>query len=272
MKKYENMRHGTEDFPVGIHNTICNSGFSLYPHIHREFEFLVMCEGKGTVYVENERFDLKAGEGIFVNSEELHIGIKTDSERASFFAVVFAPEVFGNFALDLIMQKYVEPVIKKKIRPKRRLSEGVVQKLFEIREKPGELKIKALLYDIWDECINTAEKSPDFSKSKSVEDVKSVMEYIRENYRRDITLESMAEHVNMSRGYLCRKFKSVVRMTPFEYLIEVRIDKGCEMLKNTDFSVGEIAQLCGFNSFSYFSKIFNEKTGCTPLEYRKSRL
>lgn len=272
MKKYEDMRHGTEAFPVGIHDTVCPRGFSLYPHIHKEFEFLVITEGKGTVYIDSERFDLKAGEGVFINSEELHIGIKTDSERASFFAVVFAPEVFGNFTLDLIMQNYVVPVIKKKIRPQRRIERSVAEKLMLIHEKPSEIKIKALLFDIWDECVKNAEKSPDFTKSKSVEEIKSVMEYIRANFNREITLEALAGYASMSKGYLCRKFKSVVHMSPFEYLIEVRLDKGCEMLKYTDLSVGEIAERCGFNSFSYFSKIFSEKMGCTPKEYRKSRL
>lgn len=269
MKKYENMKHGTEEFPVGIHETVCENGFALYPHIHREFEFLVMSEGKGTVYVENEKFELNAGEGIFINSEELHIGVKTDSERACFFAVVFAPEIFGSFALDAVMQKYVEPVIKNKIRPRRRVDESVVKKLCEIKENPSELKIKALIFDIWDICLSDAEKRAELSKKKMVEEVKRVMEYIRENYDKEITLESLAKEVNLSKGYLCREFKNVVHMTPFEYLIEVRLDKGCEMLKNTDLTVGEIAQRCGFNSFSYFSKVFNEKKGLSPREYRQ---
>lgn len=269
MKKYEDMKHGTKDFPVGIHDTVCESGFALYPHIHREFEFLVMKKGKGTVYIEEEKFEISEGEGVFINSEELHIGVKTNNEYAEFFAIVFAPEVFGNLYMDAIVQKYVEPVLKKKIRPVRRLDKNTVELLYKIREKPSELKIKAMLYDIWDECIKSAEENETLQKSKAVDEAKSVMAYIRENCDKNITLEDMARQVNISRGYLCREFKRITHMTPFEYLIESRIDKGCELLKNTDLPVGEIAQRCGFNSFSYFTKLFGERVGCSPKEYRQ---
>ena len=269
MKQYEAMKHGTDEFPIGIHDTICETGFSLYPHIHREFEFLVMCEGSGTVYIENEKYFLEEGEGVFINSEELHIGIKTDSKKAVFFAIVFAPEAFGTFSTDAIVQKYVEPVIKNKIQPHKRLSKSVVEKLCLLHHATSKLKIKSLLFDIWDECISTAENKTDMSKIKSVEEVKKAMEYIRTNYSKDITLDNIADYVNMSKGYLCRLFKSVVHMTPFEYLIRVRTDEACEMLKNTNLSVGEIAGLCGFNSFSYFSKVFGERMECSPKEYRQ---
>lgn len=268
MKKYENLRHGTETFPIGIHDTLCKHGFALYPHIHREFEFFVMEEGSGTIYIEDERFDIKKGEGLFINEEELHIGIKTNEEEAKFFAVVFAPEIFGNFAMDIIMQKYVEPVIKKRIQPKRRLDEKCVSLLKRVHEADNELMIKALLFEIWDICIRSAEKNADMLENKSIDDMKVMMSYIKENYNRDITLEEMAAFLNVSKGFLCRQFSRVLHMTPFEYLIQIRIDKGCEMLKNTDLSVGEIATSCGFNSFSYFSKIFRERVGITPREYR----
>lgn len=269
MKIYENMKHGTEEFPVGIHNTKCPNGFSLYPHIHREFEFLVMTKGRGTLYIETEKFELREGEGVFINSEELHIGIKTDNEESEFFAIVFSPEFFGSQIRNSIMQKYVEPVIKRKIRPKRRIDKSVIELLKLVYENPNELKIKSLLYEIWDICLRDAEKSFDAEKYKSIEEMKAVMEFIRENYHRNISLSDMADSINVSCGYLCREFKRVLYMTPFEYLIRVRIDKGCELLKNTDLSIGEIGEKCGFNSFSYFTKKFGEKMGRTPKEYRQ---
>ncbi len=268
MKKYEDMQHGKSDFPIGIHHTTCNRGFSLYPHIHREFEFLVMEEGRGIIYIENEKVEIKAGEGIFVNSEELHIGVKTDSERAKFFAVVFAPEIFGNFGMDVIMQKYVEPVIKGKIRPERRIEKEGVELLCRMHKEKSELKIKAMLFEVWDICIKGA-KREEAEKSKSVEEIKRVLAYIRENYDKEITLEDMAGFINISKSYLCREFKRVLHMSPFDYLTQIRIDAACEMLKNTQSSIGEIATMCGFNSFSYFSKIFSERVGVSPREYRK---
>ncbi len=268
MKTYENMMHGTAEFPVGIHDTICESGFALYPHIHREFEFLVMTKGKGTVYIENEKFEIKAGDGLFVNSEELHIGIKTDNEPAEFFAVVFAPEVFGSLAIDSIVQKYVEPVIKRKVSVPKKLDSNIIELLNKVHEQPGELKIKSLLFDIWDQCLAKSEKNLEVARSKALDEVKAVMEYIRSNCHKNLSLDDMANYISISKGYLCREFRKVVHMTPFEYLIRVRVDKSCDMLRNTLLPIGEISEQCGFNSFSYFTKIFRENVGCSPREYR----
>lgn len=270
MKQYETIKHGTTGFPLGVHCTICEKGFSLYPHIHREFEFLVLTKGSGVLYIEDEKFDLKAGEGVFINSEQLHIGIKTNEERAEFFAIVFSPEFFGDFAVDDVVRKYVVPVMEKRIIPKAKIEKRVVEKLCEIQNCKGELKIKSLLFDVWNECVEGAEKRTDEKRAKSVDAIKCVMEYIGENYDKEITLESLAQCVNMSRGYLCGEFKKVMHMTPFEYLTQLRIAKGCEMLKTTDLPICEIAERCGFNSFSYFTKVFGERMGCPPKKYRQT--
>ncbi len=270
MKQYETIKHGSAGFPLGIHDTVCEKGFWLYPHIHREFEFLVVTKGKGVLYIEDEKFEIEAGEGVFINSEQLHVGIKTDEERAEFFAVVFSPEIFGDFAADAVVQKYVVPVLEKSILPKVKIEKSVVEKLCEIRHCKSELKIKSMLFNLWDECVDGAEKRENEKRAKNVEEIKRVMEYIEKNCEKEITLEALAQCVNMSRGYLCREFKKVVHMTPFEYLTQLRIDKGCEMLKRTDMPICEIAEKCGFNSFSYFTKVFRERMGCPPKKYRQT--
>ncbi len=270
MKQYEGQKHGTDSFPVGIYNTVFNDGFSLYPHIHREFEFLVMNEGRGILYIEEEKFEIKKGEGVFINSEELHIGVKTDSEKAEFYAVVFAPEIFGSAFGDKVFDKFVEPVLSGKIQFNKKIdkdSVSLVEKIFKNRD--NELCVKACLFEIWNNLFKYAKETPQAAGNKNIEDIKKVMEYMTNHCSEQLSLEDIASFANMSKGYLCRQFTSFVHRTPFEYLIDVRIDKSCEYLKNTNLSIGEIATRCGFNSFSYFSKVFREKMGCSPKDYRK---
>ncbi len=264
MKQYEGLRHGTYDFPVGIHDTLCENGFSLYPHIHREFEFLIMREGEGVLYIEEEKLRLKKGEGVFINSEKLHIGIKTNSERAEFFAVVFSPEVFGNsFA------KFALPVIEGEVEFEKVITEDMVQILFKIHEnRENELLVKSYIFLLWNMCFENARVLRNVKERKGGEEIKRAMAYIREHLCEEITLDDMAECAQMSKSYFCRRFNSLVHMTPFKYLNEIRIEKSCEMLKNTNLPIGEIALKCGFNSFSYYSKLFCEKMGCTPREYK----
>ncbi len=281
MDYYESLSHGTGGFPIGIHDTTCEKGFSLYPHIHREFEFLVMKKGNGKMYIDGAEYDIKAGHAIFINSEELHVGVKTDEETAEFFAVVFAPEMFGNFGEDVIMNKYVWPVMNRKVKfPRVYTGSAVwqrnVQNLLEsiheahdFAEEGFELKIKSLLMQIWQICFTQSEQGIGNS-DRTIEDMKKVFLYIKEEYASPLSLEDMASKVNMSREYFCRRFSELMHMTPFEYLLRVRVENSCRLLQGTDMTIGEIATECGFNSFSYFAKIFKRFIGCTPREYRRT--
>ena len=285
MDYYENLRHGTGGFPIGIHETICEKGFSLYPHIHREFEFLVVKKGSGKMFVDGAEYDLQEGKAIFINSEELHLGVNVDDEAAEFFAVVFAPEMFGNFGDDEIINKYIMPVLNKRKTLPQMYCSGVewqddvlelldkIHVAYSLSEVGFELKIKSLLMQIWQICFVNGEKAQENKTSdRTVEDMKKVFLYIQKEYASPLSLEDMASGVNMSREYFCRRFSELMHMTPFEYLLRIRIENSCRMLLNDDFTIGEIATQCGFNSFSYFSKTFKRFVGCTPREYQRKHM
>lgn len=285
MDFYENLSHGTGGFPVGIHDTTCEKGFYLYPHIHREFEFLIMKKGNGKMYIDGYEYDIKEGEAIFINAEELHVGVNVDEEDAEFFAIVFAPEIFGSFGDDVIMNKYVLPVLNKRVQFSRIYDErvawqkSILEFLKEIHEAYKcanvgcELKIKSFLMSVWQLCFeNGVQMQKNSSADRTIEDMKKVFAYIEEEYAGPLSLEDMASKVNMSREYFCRRFSEIMHMTPFEYLLRVRIENSCRMLSDDNLTIGEVAVRSGFNSFSYFSKTFKRFVGCMPREYRRGYL
>lgn len=279
MNYYENKSHGTHEFPIGIHDTDCENGFTLYPHLHREFEFLVMTKGGGVIFIDDNRYEIKEGEAVFINSRQLHIGAAAEERECDFFAVVFSPEMFAHRGDDLILSKYVLPVINKKMNFEKiyrcdvAWQREVLDMLKEIhlqnsvRNVGYELKIKSLITEIWRLCFVNGKKSRGSETDKTIENMKKVFEYIHTEYAAAITLDDLARHVNMSKGYFCRRFSDIMHMTPFEYLLNVRIENSCRMLSEGTLSIGEISQECGFNSFSYFSKMFKRIVGCTPRDY-----
>ncbi len=279
MSTYENMPHGTPDFPIGVHDTHCADGFRLYPHTHREFEFLVLEEGHGNIFIDGAEYALSPGDGAFVNSRALHLGQRSDPLPCRFFAIVFAPEFLGA-ENDLIFQSYVRPVEENKItlpavyRREIDWQREVLNKAVHIhginKKRPpcGELIIKEELFGMWRLCFMHSEKNS-ASVGSGLGDMISAMEFIRARYALPLSLKDIASSINMSEGYFCRKFSAAMHITPFEYLLRIRVDNSCRMLRDSDAPVGEIAVRCGFNSFSYFSKRFKEFVGCTPQEYRK---
>ncbi len=119
--------------------------------------------------------------------------------------------------------------------------------------------------------VDNATTNNDDVNSKSnnfMEKVKTVIIKNIDNSSMNSVL--IADKMNLSQRQLNRKVKSVIGIDTASYIREVRISIAKEMLSSTDNQVTEIAEKCGFDSSSYFSKIFKQYTKLTPTEYRKA--
>lgn len=95
------------------------------------------------------------------------------------------------------------------------------------------------------------------------------MGFIQLHYGEKISLDDMARNVFMSPAYLSRTFKREVGISLIEYLNHVRVEKGKELLDRTEMKLIDVAVQTGFDSQSYFNRIFRQVTGMTPQQYRK---
>ncbi|MDJ0695944.1 MAG: AraC family transcriptional regulator [Mastigocoleus sp. MO_167.B18] len=101
--------------------------------------------------------------------------------------------------------------------------------------------------------------------------LKEVIEYINSHIDREIKLAELATMVDMSKYYFLRLFKQSMGVTPHQYLIQQRMEKAKQLLKQEKLSIVEVAAECGFSNQSHFAKVFNKNTGLTPRAYRKNR-
>jgi len=83
-----------------------------------------------------------------------------------------------------------------------------------------------------------------------------------------LNVNTLAENYHMHRGSFSRSFHKSFDMTVSDYIVMVRLKNAIDMLSNTDFSIREISEECGFHSANYFAKVFFAKVGITPKEYR----
>ncbi len=101
--------------------------------------------------------------------------------------------------------------------------------------------------------------------------IDAAIQYILYNYYYpDFSLDSLAGNLAISKNYLCKIFRDHTGKTPFEYLIEVRLESARKRLEESDESVHEIAKIIGYRDPLYFSKEFKRKYGVSPLQYRKN--
>jgi len=112
-----------------------------------------------------------------------------------------------------------------------------------------------------------------FSDSNQIKSHLSAIEkihfYIAENYQLPLTLNDLSQVGSLSEKYLSRRFKDRYGETPIYFRDSLRIESACELLRGSNYSVGDIAGKCGFFDIYYFSKIFKKRMGKSPGEYRK---
>ncbi|ELO1813072.1 helix-turn-helix transcriptional regulator [Vibrio fluvialis] len=110
---------------------------------------------------------------------------------------------------------------------------------------------------------------PTLSSKKRSEDLyQGICIYIQENFHRAITRDSIAQRFNISANHLSRLFRQQGHMTLADYITWVRMERAKFMLKKYRFRLAEVATRCGFQDVNYFFRVFKQRTGMTPSQYR----
>ena len=96
-----------------------------------------------------------------------------------------------------------------------------------------------------------------------------VRRYIDNHFKEPLSLDQLAEMAHISKYYLAHTFQEAFHTSPISYLIARRIQESRFLLRETDLSLSQIAQILGFSSLSYFSQSFRRLEGISPIEFRK---
>ena len=121
---------------------------------------------------------------------------------------------------------------------------------------------------LWQVFLECAQNAQDDKVSNGY--VEQIQNYVRQHYVDGFTSAQIQEACGLSYKYAGTLFKEVIGQTIKEYQCTLKLRKAEQLLKETDKSIAEVAQLTGFSDMFYFSKIFHKKKGCSPGEYRKT--
>ena len=101
--------------------------------------------------------------------------------------------------------------------------------------------------------------------------VQKAMDYISMNYSQKLTLTKISEQLCITPNYLSELFKKHTGQNVSEYIIDYRLEKACQFLKNPQLRIGEVSEKVGINDVRYFSSMFKKKYNLTPTEYRNKQ-
>lgn len=118
---------------------------------------------------------------------------------------------------------------------------------------------------IQDLCLELGERE----NKKYSRLIQEVMRYIRRNYNKELSLETLGEEFQMNGVYLGQMFKKEVGKTFLKYLTNCRIEEAKRLFEEGNMNISEVAEMVGYKTGQYFSQIFIKSVGVKPQEYRK---
>ena len=99
--------------------------------------------------------------------------------------------------------------------------------------------------------------------------LKQVLDLIGDRLSEEISIEQMADYLDLSPFHFCRQFKKSVGITPHQYVMQQRVEMAKTMLKRQTIPLSDVAFDCGFSNQSHLGRVFKRYTGTTPKRYRQ---
>lgn len=184
--------------------------------------------------------------------------------------VIVSPDICPEFSR--IFKGYIpkSPLIKNALSNSmiRSSVENVID-CYNKRDEFAETELKGSLLILFSEIFRAVELAENLTYETDT--VKEIINYCYENYGNDISLQSVADALHVSKYYVSHLFGGRLHIGFNGYINSLRIMKACELLKTTDDTVSEIAYAVGYNSIRTFNRAFVNEKGITPREYRNKK-
>tara|TARA_Y100000385_G_scaffold152168_1_gene157822 strand:- start:18 stop:887 length:870 start_codon:yes stop_codon:yes gene_type:complete len=250
-------------------------------HYHPEIELVYVNNGSGKRQVGLNLSNYNDGLLILVGSNLPHTGFTDyfDDERKE-VVIQFKENFLGDSLKEVFEFKNIFNLLKTS-------KKGIV---FEgdYKKKIG-LAMLGLQYETsFQKVITLITILNDLSRSKNYEilnisnyningineneRIRKAFNFIKDNYKKEVSLEKVAKEVHMTVPSFCRYFKSQTNKTFIQFLIEYRINNALKLLTQSDKDIKNISYECGFNNYSHFNRSFKKINLISPSDYRKKIL
>lgn len=239
-------------------------------HTHPFTELFYVVDGKGEFNIQGQRFPVKPNDFVIINPQVEHTELSSPDEPLEYIVLGIRGLSFSNLTpvsegghpfsffnlrdeqKDIL--RYLNAMVQEAT-SQQMSYELVCHNLLEI------LLIKILRHQHFDLEVG--------KQSKATKDISFIKHYLETYYHESIQLEDLASMTHLSRFYISHSFKKEIGMSPMEYLIDIRIKESKILLRTTNYSISQVADIVGFTTPTYFSKQFRKSTGISPTDYRE---
>ena len=244
-------------------------------HDHSAIEILLTLEGMVTYTIEDKVYQVRKGEVLIIPQDTAHS--LTMEEGSSRYLYLFEPDAIMTMRDIKSMAIYFNKPFHLRdgsdahVRIRELLLRA--KDLYEKRELMWNtacysciLRVYATLGQRYLSGIRP--RTADNMRNMDSEVINAVMTYINNHYREELSLENVAGFAGFSRYYFSRSFKKQTGYSFKDYLCQKRLQVAMDLLIRTNRSMRDVAIESGFGSVATFNRVFREKKGCTPTQYR----
>ena len=234
--------------PIQAGEESCKPGHSFGPFVLWYTLIHYVIKGCGTLYARGQTFHVHAGEAFLILPGEVTTYTADTNDPWHYQWIGFTGELSAAFTKLPAVFKVSSDIFPKIIRA-------------ASAREGAEYLVASVLFRLYAELFTPA--------GGSNQHVQKVESFIQARYMENITVEQIAQQMNLDRRYLTRLFKEKTGKTIQEYLIEVRLKEACEYLRQ-GFSVHRTASLCGYEDVSNFSRMFKKQFGLSPAHWQNN--
>lgn len=259
---------------LGYYYNVRNAGYEFKGEKHDYYELTFVDRGSLETAIEGKEYHLKEKEMIIYGPGQFHTQRISEGQSCSYVTIVFSmlnisPETFVGKNLPLINKIY--PYDKKIYT----LMKDFVQESSYQIPYLNSLMI-CLLQEIMirllqSEFVTHKEERPVSMSRQHYQNelLEDVLSYIDASLCEPLTIAEICRKFSLSRSSLQLLFKENINQTPKKYISDLKLEKSCQLIRENQYTISEIALMLGFNSIHYFSRAFTQKYNMSPSEYAK---
>ncbi|MBR1763576.1 MAG: helix-turn-helix transcriptional regulator [Eubacterium sp.] len=236
-------------YPLCAGEFFCDEDYEVKRNQYNSFLLLCVLEGE----IKTDSQCTKGGEAILIDCYKRHSYFSDSSAHTLWL------HFDGSFARALFEE--ITSLKGEKIK----FSDSVKRNIINIIGTSDETRQSEMIYKILMRLLSTKSSAGEKALSK----VEGAKEFILNNYQKELMVSDMAKSVSLSPSYFSRVFKKNTAVSPYDYLLSIRLERAKELLVNSDMQISEIAYKTGFKSTSNFIYFFKNETNLSPLKFRK---
>ena len=249
MNEYLTNHHFRDLNPIHMGAQSCPPGHCYGPHIRKNWLIHYIKRGSGMFYARGGAYPVHVGEAFLIRPDEVTTYIADTKDPWEYAWIGFDGQLAERF-------RELPPVFP--------LPAHIFEQLQQQWEGEGDAayRLAAGLFCLYDVLFSTQATKRDY--------VQEVLDYVRINFWREISVEDMAAQMHIDRGYLSRLFKHKTGQTVQSYIIQTRLTESTRLMQQ-GYSVQEAAQLCGYEDPAGFSRMFKRKYGVSPTAWKRMK-